>query len=65
MVDPGVFEAVCQSRGDEAYHPDKVSGFAFGCGLDRLAMIRWGIPDIRMLIENDERFLNQFAGRAW
>ena len=38
----------------------KYSGFAFGIGLDRLAMIRWGIRDIRALIENDVRFLAQF-----
>jgi phenylalanyl-tRNA synthetase alpha chain len=36
------------------------TGFAFGMGLDRLAMIRWGIRDIRLLIENDVRFLKQF-----
>ena len=49
------------SRGDSVYDPDKVTGFAFGMGLDRLAMIRWGIKDIRLLIENDARFLRQFA----
>lgn len=37
-----------------------LTGFAFGIGLDRLAMIRWGIRDIRALIENDMRFLAQF-----
>nr|WP_261981458.1 hypothetical protein [Akkermansia muciniphila] len=37
-----------------------LTGFAFGIGLDRLAMIRWGIRDIRALIENDVRFLAQF-----
>jgi len=61
MVDPAVFEEICKSRGDDLYHPDKVTGFAFGMGLDRLAMIRWGIRDIRLLIENDTRFLRQFA----
>jgi phenylalanyl-tRNA synthetase alpha chain len=61
MVDPAVFEAICQSRGDDLYHPDRVTGFAFGMGLDRLAMIQWGIRDIRLLIENDARFLRQFA----
>lgn len=61
MVDPAVFEAICQSRGDRAYDPDKVTGFAFGMGLDRLAMIKWGLKDIRLLIENDARFLEQFA----
>lgn len=61
MVDPAVFEAVNRSRKDNAYDPAKVTGFAFGMGLDRLAMIRWGIKDIRLLIENDVRFLRQFA----
>ncbi len=61
MVDPAVFEAVCQSRNDRVYDPEKVTGFAFGMGLERLAMIQWGIRDIRLLIENDVRFLRQFA----
>jgi phenylalanyl-tRNA synthetase alpha chain len=61
MVDPAVFEAVNKTRGDVAFDPDKVSGFAFGMGLDRLAMVKWGIEDIRLLIENDTRFLAQFA----
>ena len=49
MVDPNVFAEVNQERGDNAY--DSVSGFAFGMGLDRLAMIMYGIPDLRLLIE--------------
>lgn len=61
MVDPAVFQAVNQVRKDDAYDPEKWTGFAFGMGLDRLAMIRWGIKDIRLLIENDIRFLKQFA----
>ena len=61
MVDPAVFEAVCQSRKDRAFDPKEVTGFAFGMGLERLAMIQWGIRDIRLLIENDVRFLRQFA----
>ncbi|MGC4014849.1 MAG: phenylalanine--tRNA ligase subunit alpha [Luteolibacter sp.] len=61
MVDPAVFEAISKSRKDDAFDPAKVTGFAFGMGLDRLAMIRWGIKDIRLLIENDARFLKQFA----
>ncbi len=60
MVDPAVFAEVGQKRGDAAYDPDKVTGFAFGMGLDRLAMILYGIPDLRLLIENDVRFLQQF-----
>jgi phenylalanyl-tRNA synthetase alpha chain len=61
MVDPAVFEAVCQQRGDRMYDPERVTGFAFGMGLERLAMILFGLPDIRLLIENDARFLQQFA----
>ena len=61
MVDPAVFESVNASRKDNAFDPENVTGFAFGMGLDRLAMIRWGIKDIRLLIENDVRFLKQFA----
>jgi phenylalanyl-tRNA synthetase alpha chain len=61
MVDPAVFSEISTSRGDDLYSPDKVTGFAFGMGLDRLAMIKWGIRDIRLLIENDTRFLSQFA----
>ncbi|GEP41318.1 phenylalanine--tRNA ligase subunit alpha [Brevifollis gellanilyticus] len=60
MVDPAVFAAVSKSRGDDLFHPDQVTGFAFGMGLDRLAMILHGISDIRHLIENDVRFLQQF-----
>ena len=58
MVDPNVFESINESRKDDAY--SEVSGFAFGMGLDRLAMITYGIPDLRLLIENDVRFLSQF-----
>lgn len=61
IVDPAVFEAITKARGDEAFSPENVTGFAFGMGLDRLAMIKWGIKDIRLLIENDARFLKQFA----
>jgi phenylalanyl-tRNA synthetase alpha chain len=61
MVDPAVFSAICEARGDDVYDPAHVTGFAFGMGLERLAMIQWGIPDIRHLIENDVRFLRQFA----
>ena len=60
MVDPAVFEEICKKRGDRAYDPERVSGFAFGFGLERLAMNLSRIPDIRMLVENDLRFLKQF-----
>ena len=60
MVDPAVFEQICERRGDKAFDPEKVTGFAFGFGLERLAMILYGVPDIRMFVENDQRFLAQF-----
>jgi phenylalanyl-tRNA synthetase alpha chain len=61
MVDPAVFQSINDTRKDNALDPEKITGFAFGMGLDRLAMIRWSIKDIRLLIENDTRFLKQFA----
>jgi len=42
------------------YDPDKVSGFAFGMGIERIAMLTYGIDDLRLFFENDVRFLNQF-----
>jgi len=54
MVDPRVFERV-------GYDPEIISGYAFGMGIERIAMIRYAIPDIRLLYENDMRFLRQFA----
>jgi phenylalanyl-tRNA synthetase alpha chain len=54
MVDPTVFEAV-------GYDPDVWSGYAFGMGLERLAMLLYGIDDIRYFYQNDLRFLKQFA----
>jgi phenylalanyl-tRNA synthetase alpha chain len=61
MVHPAVFEAVNTARGDRAYDPEKWTGFAFGLGMDRLAMILFDIPDIRLFAQNDLRFLRQFA----
>ena len=61
MVHPAVFEQVNGARGDAAYDPEKYSGFAFGLGMDRLAMILFDIPDIRLFSQNDLRFLKQFA----
>jgi phenylalanyl-tRNA synthetase alpha chain len=61
VVHPAVFEAVNKARGDKAYDPDKWSGYAFGLGMDRLAMILFDIPDIRLFAQNDLRFLRQFA----
>ncbi len=54
MVDPNVFKAV-------GYDPDQVTGYAFGMGIERIAMILFGISDIRHLYENDDRYLRQFA----
>jgi phenylalanyl-tRNA synthetase alpha chain len=53
VVDPNVLMNV-------GYDPEEVSGFAFGLGLERIAMLRHGVPDIRMFWENDLRFLRQF-----
>ncbi len=53
MVDPNVFRSV-------GYNPDEVTGFAFGLGIERLCMRRHGIDDIRLLYQNDVRFLAQF-----
>ncbi len=53
MVDPNVFEAV-------GYDPEKVTGFAFGLGVERLCARRYGITDIREFFKNDVRFLHQF-----
>jgi len=61
MVNPAVFESINAQRGDSAYDPEEWTGFAFGMGLERLAMSLFGLPDIRLLIENDQRFLAQFA----
>ncbi|HEU0275392.1 MAG TPA: phenylalanine--tRNA ligase subunit alpha [Candidatus Udaeobacter sp.] len=61
VVHPAVFEAVNKARGDKAYDPEKWSGYAFGLGMDRLAMILFDIPDIRLFSQNDLRFLRQFA----
>jgi phenylalanyl-tRNA synthetase alpha chain len=60
MVHPAVFEAINRKRGDTAFDPERYTGFAFGFGLDRLAMIMAGVPDIRYFTDNDQRFLAQF-----
>ena len=53
MVHPAVFEAV-------GYDPERYTGFAFGMGLERVALLKWGVEDIRLFYENDLRFLEQF-----
>jgi len=61
MVHPAVFEAVNERRGRKVYDPEEVTGFAFGLGIERVAMMRHGIDDIRLFYGNDLRFLEQFA----
>ena len=58
MVDPNVLGFV------EGYDPEECSGFAFGMGIERIAMLRHGVHDIRALYDNDLRFLEQFASWA-
>ncbi len=53
MVDPAVLEMV-------GYDPEHVQGFAFGAGIERIAMLRWGIDDIRLFYENDLRFVQHY-----
>ncbi len=53
MVDPNVFKSV-------NYDPEIYTGYAFGMGIERIAMLKYGIDDIRILFENDLRFLKQF-----
>ncbi len=65
MVDPAVFESVNQRRvemgREPVYDTRKISGFAFGMGVDRIAMMKYGISDIGLLYSGDMRFLEQFA----
>jgi phenylalanyl-tRNA synthetase alpha chain len=53
MVDPAVYQFV-------KYDPGQVTGFAFGMGIERIAMLKYGITDIRLFFNNDLRFLRQF-----
>ena len=57
MVHPAVLENV-------GYDSERYTGFAFGLGLERVAMLRYGVPDIRLFYEGDERFLSQFGGAS-
>jgi phenylalanyl-tRNA synthetase alpha chain len=43
------------------YDPEEVTGWAFGMGIERIAMLKYGVDDIRLFFENDLRFLRQFA----
>jgi phenylalanyl-tRNA synthetase alpha chain len=56
MVHPAVLEAV-------GYDSERYTGFAWGMGVERVAMLKYGVPDIRMFYENDVHFLHQFEGR--
>jgi phenylalanyl-tRNA synthetase alpha chain len=57
MVDPNVFEFVK----DNGYDPKKVSGFAFGMGADRIALLKYGVDDLQLFFQGDVRFLKQWA----
>jgi phenylalanyl-tRNA synthetase alpha chain len=59
MVDPNVFAYVREY----GYDPEIVTGFAFGMGIERIAMLRHGVPDLRLYFDNDIRFLEQFGSR--
>src|SRR6202022_2845272 len=56
MVDPNVFGYVRE----HGYDPERVQGFAFGIGIERIAMLRHGVPDLRLFYDNDVRLLEQF-----
>jgi phenylalanyl-tRNA synthetase alpha chain len=57
MVDPNVFGYVRE----HGYDPEQIQGFAFGMGIERIAMLKHGIPDLKLLYQNDVRFLEQFV----
>ena len=57
MVDPNVFEYVRE----HGYDPERIQGWAFGMGIERIAMLKHGVPDLRLLYDNDVRFLEQFG----
>ena len=59
MVDPNVFGFV-EHLHDNGYDPERVQGFAFGLGIERVAMLRHGVPDLRLFFDNDVRLLEQF-----
>jgi phenylalanyl-tRNA synthetase alpha chain len=61
-VDPDVYSWVpTTERNAPGYDPEKVQGFAWGMGVERIAMLKYGIPDLRLCYENDLRFLEQFG----
>jgi phenylalanyl-tRNA synthetase alpha chain len=60
MVDPNVYGFVA----DRGYDPERIQGFAFGVGIERIAMLRHGVPDLRLFFEGDARVLEQFGAGA-
>ena len=60
MVDPNVLGFVAEN----GYDPERVQGFAFGMGVERIAMLRHGVPDLRRFFDNDVRMLEQFSMRV-
>jgi phenylalanyl-tRNA synthetase alpha chain len=61
-VDPNVYSHVpTTERNDPGYDPERVQGYAWGMGVERIAMLKHGIPDLRLYYENDLRFLEQFG----
>ncbi len=57
MVDPNVLGHVAE----HGYDPERVQGFAFGMGVERIAMLKHRVPDLRLFYDNDVRFLEQFG----
>jgi phenylalanyl-tRNA synthetase alpha chain len=57
MVDPNVFASVREF----GYDPEQIQGFAFGMGIERIAMLKHEVPDLRLFYDNDVRFLEQFG----
>jgi phenylalanyl-tRNA synthetase alpha chain len=62
MVDPNVFASVelLRDGAPGVYDPERVQGFAFGMGIERIAMLKHGVPDLRLFYDNDVRFLEHF-----
>jgi phenylalanyl-tRNA synthetase alpha chain len=60
MVDPNVFGYVRE----HGYDPERVQGFAFGMGVERIAFLKHGVSDLRLFFDNDLRFLRQFVGAS-
>ena len=61
MVDPNVYDQINTKLGEVRYDKEKISGFAFGIGIERVTMLTTGVDDIRRFQECDLRFLRQFV----